>query len=317
MCKFIEKARLKHGRKYNYNKVKYINAKTKIIIICPDHGEFEQIPSNHLSGAGCGKCSKVSQVKQLTKTTKQFIEEAKKVHNNVYTYPNTVYVNNCTKVAITCENHGDFHQTPAHHVSNKQGCPTCKTELLQKINLKTQEEFLQKANSVHNNFYDYTQTLYKGSHAKVNITCPFHGCFTQTAASHLNGNGCKFCALEKTGWTTKQKFKERCNKQGLLYIIECFNNEEHFYKIGITSRSIKERYSSSYHMPYNYKVVQEIVGDAGLIWDLEKLLHTYLKNSGLHYIPKVKFGGHLSECFVSQQNQTNPSLQIPLLLTQQ
>jgi hypothetical protein len=54
---FIEKAIKTYGDKYNYSKVNYINSKTKVIIICPLHGEFEQQPNNHLQGYGCKHCS--------------------------------------------------------------------------------------------------------------------------------------------------------------------------------------------------------------------------------------------------------------------
>ena len=47
---FIEKARSIHGDKYNYSKVNYINNKTKVTITCSEHGDFEQIPYNHLQG---------------------------------------------------------------------------------------------------------------------------------------------------------------------------------------------------------------------------------------------------------------------------
>lgn len=55
---FIEKANEVQGISYDYSKVEYIDAKTKVIIICPKHGEFLQEPSNHLSGQGCPKCNK-------------------------------------------------------------------------------------------------------------------------------------------------------------------------------------------------------------------------------------------------------------------
>lgn len=55
---FIEKARKIHGEKYDYSKVEYITAKNdKICIICPDHGEFWQLPNDHLSGKGCPFCN--------------------------------------------------------------------------------------------------------------------------------------------------------------------------------------------------------------------------------------------------------------------
>ena len=53
---FIKKAKLIHGNKYCYSKVKYTNAHTKVCIICPEHGEFWQKPSVHLNGCGCPIC---------------------------------------------------------------------------------------------------------------------------------------------------------------------------------------------------------------------------------------------------------------------
>lgn len=53
---FIMDANKVHNNKYIYDKVNYINAKTKIIIICNEHGEFEQTPNVHLNGSGCKKC---------------------------------------------------------------------------------------------------------------------------------------------------------------------------------------------------------------------------------------------------------------------
>lgn len=53
---FINKAREIHGNKYDYSKVNYVNAYTKVCIICPKHGEFWQIPANHLNGHGCPNC---------------------------------------------------------------------------------------------------------------------------------------------------------------------------------------------------------------------------------------------------------------------
>lgn len=53
---FIEKAIKIHGSKYIYSKVNYIHSQTKVCIICPNHGEFWQIPKSHLHGSGCPKC---------------------------------------------------------------------------------------------------------------------------------------------------------------------------------------------------------------------------------------------------------------------
>ena len=54
---FIERAKKVHGDRYDYSKVNYINTSTKVIIICPNHGEFEQSPQDHIQGRGCPKCN--------------------------------------------------------------------------------------------------------------------------------------------------------------------------------------------------------------------------------------------------------------------
>ena len=53
---FIGKAIKKHGNKYDYSKVEYVNSQTKVCIICPEHGEFWQTPSAHVRGNACPIC---------------------------------------------------------------------------------------------------------------------------------------------------------------------------------------------------------------------------------------------------------------------
>jgi hypothetical protein len=55
---FIEKAKKVHGDKYIYDKVDYKYAKKNVIITCPEHGDFKQMPTNHLRGKGCPVCGK-------------------------------------------------------------------------------------------------------------------------------------------------------------------------------------------------------------------------------------------------------------------
>ena len=58
ICDCIERFREIHGDKYDYSKMDYINTRTKICIICPEHGEFWQTPQKHMSGQGCPKCKR-------------------------------------------------------------------------------------------------------------------------------------------------------------------------------------------------------------------------------------------------------------------
>ena len=118
---FIQAAGIKHHHTYDYSRVDYKNNKTKVCIICPKHGEFWQAPSKHLQGQGCPKCRGTRR-----KTTEEFIEEAKRVHGDLYDYSETEYGrNNRTPVKIICKKHGAFWQTPVHHINCKCGCPLC------------------------------------------------------------------------------------------------------------------------------------------------------------------------------------------------
>ena len=176
---FIQKAKSVHGDKYDYSKVEYVSAHTKVCIICPKHGEFWQTPNSHLNGSGCPKC----QGKKLTKD--DFIQKAKAIHGDKYDYSKVEYINNNTPVCIICPEHGEFWQKPNLHL-NGSGCPKCS-----KMDTKT---FITKAHEVHGNKYDYSKTEYKGCYEKVCIICPEHGEFWQKPNSHLSGNGCPKCA---------------------------------------------------------------------------------------------------------------------------
>ena len=198
---FIRRAKEVHGDKYDYSKVEYINAKTKVCIICPEHGEFWQIANRHLSGCGCPKCV------GKNKTTEEFIRRAKEVHGDKYDYSKVKYVNNSTKVCIICPEHGEFWQKPAGHLRGC-GCPKCKGKN------KTAEEVIEKARKVHGDKYDYSKVVYKGMHTKVCIICPEHGEFWQTLSNHLKGCGCYKCGRTKKGnYILVQKYIDKCTEK--------------------------------------------------------------------------------------------------------
>jgi len=121
---FLTKAKKTHGDKYEYSKVNYVNSKTKITIICPKHGEFEQFPYNHIRGKGCPSCGIESTKNKLTLSNKEFINKAKIIHSNKYGYDYGDYINMTHKYNVTCPIHGEFKQLPYDHLSG-HGCPKC------------------------------------------------------------------------------------------------------------------------------------------------------------------------------------------------
>ena len=184
---FIKRAKEIHGDKYDYSKVEYTKYHNKVCIICPEHGEFWQDASGHLSGHSCPKCSTIEVHHNQSNKKEGFIQKAKETHSDKYDYSKVEYVNNHTKVCIICPEHGEFWQKPIHHTQGK-GCPYCGgTKKL------TTEEFIKKANEIHNERYDYSKINYKTSETKVCIICPEHGEFWQTPHAHLTGQGCPKC----------------------------------------------------------------------------------------------------------------------------
>lgn len=90
---FIEEASIVHHNKYDYSNVIYASSKEKVRIICPQHGEFWQTPTNHLKGQGCPICnsSKLEENLLLTfdkneiKTIKQYkLKELGRQHLDFY-----------------------------------------------------------------------------------------------------------------------------------------------------------------------------------------------------------------------------------------
>ena len=202
---FIAKAKAIHGEKYDYSKVEYVNSFTKVCIICPEHGEFWQLPFNHLNQShaqGCPKCAAKSRWDKRGKpTTEDFIRKAKEVHGSKYDYSKVEYVNAATKVCIICPIHGEFWQTPANHLMGN-GCSKCAGRNI------TTEDFIEKARKVHGDKYDYSKVEYKASKGKICIICPEHGEFWQMAQSHLANHGCPKCSFDKA----KMQFIARAKK---------------------------------------------------------------------------------------------------------
>jgi hypothetical protein len=187
---FIEESKKIHKNKYNYSLVEYINAKSKVKIVCPVHGIFEQTPNKHKLGCGCRYCAN-----NIKYSTKEFIENAILKHGNLYNYHKVNYISREIKVEIECKKHGFFLQYPFDHINSK-GCKKCgyySSALKQKTHL---DDFINKSNLIHNYKYGYNLVSFKNLHNKVKIVCKKHGVFFQTAKHHMDGQGCKKCSKQ-------------------------------------------------------------------------------------------------------------------------
>lgn len=219
--KIIEQAQIKHNNKYNYNN-SIRNRGVLEDIQCPAHGNFNQVISSHLAGHGCKKCANDNLAITKSDTCEDFINKAIAVHGDKYDYKKAIYINQQTKIIIICPKHGEFEQLPCNHLNNRAGCKFCAIEINASNQRSDTEKFIKKANNVHNNYYDYSLTVYGlNSMEFVIITCPKHGKFKQSPSNHLSGYNCEKCGID-----TRAEKKTKSNEQ---YISEVRIKHENKY----------------------------------------------------------------------------------------
>jgi Zn finger protein HypA/HybF involved in hydrogenase expression len=190
---FIDRSNKEHKNFYDYSKTNYVNSSTKVKIICPIHGEFSQSPVNHVRGAGCPKCGVKERGDKKKLTTDDFIKRSIRNHGEKYIYSKVDYQGSDIPVIITCPIHGDFLQSPQHHM-NGSGCPKCASHAASERYTKGTLKFINQAKKIHGDYYDYSNVDYKNNNSYVKIVCPKHGEFLQNPKPHLNGAGCPKCA---------------------------------------------------------------------------------------------------------------------------
>jgi len=99
---FIKKARKIYGDKFDYSLVNYVNNYTKVKIICPEHGIFEQVPKSHLKGCNCKKCHDLTKITPI----EILLDKFKKKHNNKYDYSLIDFNGIGKDIKIICPIHG-------------------------------------------------------------------------------------------------------------------------------------------------------------------------------------------------------------------
>jgi len=128
---FAIMAKKKHGDKYDYSYSIYKNAFSKVKVFCVKHGFFEVSPANHLFGNECAKCASEQRGLNRRSNTAEFINKAKKIYNNFYSYNLSNYITAIKKIEIICPIHGIFKQQPSVHLCGS-GCPMCSFEEISK-----------------------------------------------------------------------------------------------------------------------------------------------------------------------------------------
>jgi len=183
-----------HNSKYEYDFSKYEGMNSKIKIICPIHGEFNQRVYEHSKGRGCSKCAIEKNSKDKRNNLNELIIKSNKIHYNNYDYSLiNNYKNMHNKNDIICPIHGIFKISFHSHINKQRGCKQCSIDK----RTDTEYDFIKKSKIVHGDDFDYSKVNYINSKTKVIIGCPIHGDFKQMPNYHIMGQGCPICKESK------------------------------------------------------------------------------------------------------------------------
>lgn len=290
--RFIEELIEIYGDVFDLSKLDYVNTETYVELGCKNHGVFKKKPKDLLVGQGCKKC-KLEKSKYNNKEL--FIQESTKLFGDITDYSKVDKISAMTKVNLRCTIHNHEFTISVSNRLGGQKCPKCAEENYSLIRKKTTEQFIKEAKEVYGDLHDYTDTVYTGCRRELEVRCKKHNTiFKVFPSSYMDGFTCFRCRQEK-GY----KSKHHHTKEGYiylansrityLYLLKCYGEDEEFYKIGKTFRSVGERFTKT-NMPYKYEVVYMYSGDADKIWDLEEELHKKYKS--YKYKVKILFDGY-------------------------
>ena len=226
-------------------------------------------------------------------TTEGFIKKAREVHGDFYDYNKTEYITSRKPLTITCPVHGDFtHKASSHLYGN--GCKHCADDKRR----MTTADFIEKAQKVHGDRFDYSMTDYHNAHGKLTVICKIHGEFQTKAYLHLQKRGCRKCKyLNHPGGYTYNLFRENrelARTTGIFYIVEYdFPGEQPFIKIGITRHDAYTRHKSHWN---RVTILLEKVMPLEEAFHYEQLLLHRPDIQEFRYVPRNLKAG-VTECF--------------------
>jgi len=222
---FINKLEAIFGNKYDYTLTDYQSCRTKVSLRCKKHDRiFKLLPQTLLHGVGCPICEteekqtmrmnianalkyreefrkRQLEKKEISKQVlvdkpsgiaygvDEFLRLAKLIHGDDfdYKYIKEDFKNLNTDVRIICKKHNFiFSQKPVKHLKG-QGCPRCIGRH------RDTASFIKEVKEIYGDYYDYSNTVFKGTTTHVIVKCKYHDSFKITPIEHLRGKGCPNC----------------------------------------------------------------------------------------------------------------------------
>lgn len=269
--KFINKSVKKHSNRYDYSKVDYINSRTKVCIICPEHGEFWQEPAAHVRGYGCPKCS------NHFVDTNKFIAKAKKIHGDKYDYSQVNYKKSKDKIKIICKEHGLFEIAPNDHLKGG-GCVQCSNNNKRLGN----KSFIEKAKEIYGEKYDYSKVEYINNKTKVCIIDPLNGEFWITPNNFLRGHS------NKKKSTTKLTLDDFIRRSTSIH-----NGQYSYDKVEYINSRTKVCITCNKHGDFFQKPQNHLLGNGcpqcGNKWKLEEDIKVLCESNNINYEVQKNF----------------------------
>lgn len=177
------------------------------------------------------------------------LSQFRKRHGSFYEYeqPSTL-PKSLTKINIKCPVHGWFSQTIKKHAAG-QGCKECGIIRRGEKGRLTQERFIERSMKAHGGFYTYEKSVYSGSDKPITITCPEHGDFVTTPATHMDGHKCPKCALAASAYSQEAIIEQFKEQHGDLY------NYDYVEYTGLRNpvKIICSIHGAFYQQPANHK----------------------------------------------------------------
>ena len=194
-----------HASKYSYPAptAPYKNSRSKLAIVCPEHGKFSQEAATHLAGGGCPICAQAQRIRSCTLPYAETLHLATEVHANKFSYGEVeASRGRRRRLLVICPTHGEFLQDMDRHLRG-DGCRRCAREALRVSQSFNFAQTLQGIKDVHGDRYTVLTTpdTFLGFPKKVSMYCaePWkngrpHGEFLALPNNLSRGQGCPACA---------------------------------------------------------------------------------------------------------------------------
>jgi hypothetical protein len=239
-------------------KESFSNINSKSDFHCKIHGFYKRLVNSALYSKHpcliCAKQSKENSVVDISVIGSKIIESFGKLYS--FKIIASQNLRN-TKIQFICNQHGEFIISYSS-LAKSPGCPTCSrlnSQSARKIGLQKKnaetlkyrtEQWINRATQMHGEKFDYSEVKYFDAKTPVIIICPTHGQFKQIPDTHLK-SGCRLCADEDLLGKYSEKYftdnPSTSSQDAILYYIKFIHEDEIFYKVGITTTSVKNRFS--------------------------------------------------------------------------